>query len=124
MSTATAPPDPAQTTGSTEASSTALDVTVVFALPHTIWRRNISVAAGSTVADALEISGFLSAFPEFAEHPVKTGIYGRACGHDQLLRMHDRVEIYRELVFDPMESRRRRARHKQRKAQEKAARRG
>src|SRR3546814_10501406 len=42
----------------------------------------------------------------------KVGVYGQECTLDRVLTDGDRVEIYRPLVFDPMESRRRRALHR------------
>jgi len=39
----------------------------------------------------------------------KLGIFNKLRGPDTLLRDHDRVEIYRPLLVDPKESRRRRA---------------
>ena len=40
-------------------------------------------------------------------------MFGQACEFDRVLADQDRVEVYRALVFDPMESRRRRAVHRQ-----------
>jgi putative ubiquitin-RnfH superfamily antitoxin RatB of RatAB toxin-antitoxin module len=40
---------------------------------------------------------------------LEIGVYGRRCEADTPLCDGDRVEIYRPLNFDPMESRRRRA---------------
>jgi putative ubiquitin-RnfH superfamily antitoxin RatB of RatAB toxin-antitoxin module len=40
---------------------------------------------------------------------MAVGIWGKRVTHEQRLRHGDRVEIYRELVRDPMEARRLRA---------------
>ena len=37
------------------------------------------------------------------------GIYGKAVAADTVLEAHDRVELYRPLLIDPKENRRRRA---------------
>src|SRR5690606_16332128 len=78
------------------------------------WRRELELPPGSTVADAIRISDVLKAFPQWADAIPPVGIYGRACSLAEVLQPNDRVEIYRPLVFDPMESRRRRAQHRER----------
>lgn len=90
-------------------------MSVVHALPHTVWQRTITLARGSTIQEALTASGFFEAFPELDRDSLRTGIHGRQRSPNTLLQPQDRVEIYRPLVFDPMESRRRRARHKENK---------
>lgn len=84
-------------------------------MPGRIWRRCLELPAGATARQALEASGVLNEFPELGEAFPSVGIYGRACPPRQVLQSGDRLEIYRPLVFDPMESRRRRMRHRQRK---------
>jgi len=64
---------------------------------------------GSTVADALEVSKIGAAFPDADIAHMPTGIWGRPVERDQTLADGDRVEVYRELEIDPMESRRLRA---------------
>lgn len=90
-------------------------VEVLYARPGAIWRRSIELPDGATVAQALEASALLQFFPEFAATPPMVGIFGRQCALQQALQPGDRVEVYRPLVFDPMESRRRRAQHRERK---------
>ncbi len=88
-------------------------VQVVYARPEAIWRKAVTLPLGATVEQALQASGFADAFPDVAaRHPV-VGIYGQACSTERPLADGDRVEVYRPLVFDPMESRRRRALHRQ-----------
>lgn len=90
-----------------------LTVQVVFALPTRIWRVDLHLAAGTTVAQALQASGYAQQFPQYAAEQLRVGIFGQECGLDRQLAQGDRLEIYRPLAFDPMESRRRRARHRQ-----------
>ncbi len=90
----------------------AIEVQVIYALPTGVWRRCLQVPLGSTAQDALNYSGFYDDFPQFAGNMPPVGIFGQACSPDHVLGQGDRVEIYRPLVFDPMESRRRRAEHK------------
>lgn len=86
-----------------------LPVTVSYATPTSEILREVRVAAGTTVGQAIEESGILAAIPEIdlAVHPV--GIFGKKKPLDTVLREHDRIEIYRPLVADPKDSRRRRA---------------
>lgn len=77
----------------------------------------MQLTSGATVQQALTQSGFFSEYPDFQPTTIKVGIYGQQCTLDRVLHDKDRIEIYRPLVFDPMESRRRRARHRQRTEQ-------
>lgn len=93
-----------------------MTVEVLYARPGALWRRSIELPSGATVEQALDASGLLRSFPEFGAHPPPVGVFGRICAPQQTLMPGDRVEVYRPLVFDPMESRRRRARHRGRVA--------
>jgi len=93
-------------------SPPVLRVTVCYALPERTWLRELQLPAGATVADALAASGFADAFPGIDPAREGVGVYGARCGPEQALHDGDRVEIYRPLAFDPMESRRRRAAHR------------
>lgn len=95
----------------------AMQVEVMYARPESIWRRSVSVPERATLREALDASGFFRDFPEFIDDAaLAVGVFGRLCGMQQTLHAGDRVEVYRPLAYDPMESRRRRARHRQRKA--------
>ena len=95
-------------------------VEVIYAHPEHVWRRPLELPRGATAEQALTASGVLQDFPELGKTPPLVGIYGRSCALQQVLRSGDRLEIYRQLVFDPMESRRRRVKHRQRKAKQAA----
>jgi len=71
----------------------------------------VRLPAGSTVQDAIMRSGILSEFPEIQLNVSRVGILGTLATLDQPLRHRDRVEIYRPLIADPKEVRRRRAAH-------------
>ena len=75
---------------------------------HEYWRE-FSVDAGTTIAQAITLSGVLLENPEIDLAVQAVGLYGKKRPLDTVLREHDRIEIYRPLVADPMESRRRRA---------------
>lgn len=92
-----------------------IKVEVIYALPDQIWRRQLELPPSATVQQAVDASGVTQDFPALGATPLLVGIYGRSSALRQVLRHGDRVEVYRPLVFDPMESRRRRAQHRQRK---------
>jgi putative ubiquitin-RnfH superfamily antitoxin RatB of RatAB toxin-antitoxin module len=89
-----------------------MNIQVVFAQADTVWQVDVQVAEGATVQTALEASGYARQFPDQASPVPAVGIYGQRCDLDRVLADGDRVEIYRGLTFDPMESRRRRALHR------------
>ena len=66
----------------------------------------LTLAEGSTVGDALQASGIVVPGLDLATCPV--GVFGKKKAPDTVLRDGDRVEIYRPLVADPMDARRRR----------------
>jgi len=80
---------------------------------HSIWYKTCVLSLGSTVADALNQSGFHDAFPQVDCEISGVGIFGQRVSLDTKLSPGDRVEIYQPLIFDPKESRRRRALHRQ-----------
>lgn len=71
--------------------------------------RDLTVEQGTTIEQAIVQSGVLVDIPgiDLAIQPV--GLYGKKRPLDTVLRERDRIEIYRPLVADPKESRRRRA---------------
>ena len=87
-------------------------VMVCYAQPDDSFLVALDVRAGSTVAEAIAASGVLSRFPEIDLARNKVGLFGKLRPLDTVVRGGDRIEIYRPLQADPMESRRRRARHK------------
>jgi hypothetical protein len=69
----------------------------------------VEVEEGANAADAIRASGILTAHPEIVLGAAIVGIFGRLTRLDAPLRDRDRVEIYRPLVADAKEARRRRA---------------
>ena len=64
---------------------------------------------GMTVQQAIERSRILERFPEIDLEVNKVGVFGKAAKLDAVLSVGDRVEIYRPLIADPKEVRRKRA---------------
>ncbi len=67
------------------------------------------VEPGTTIQQAIERSGIVAQAPEIDISVWRVGIYGKVKSLDTVVREHDRIEIYRPLIADPKESRRRRA---------------
>jgi hypothetical protein len=69
----------------------------------------VESATPLSVEQAIENSGILQRFPEIDLAGFKVGIFGKATRLDTLLSEGDRVEIYRPLIADPKEARKKRA---------------
>lgn len=88
---------------------TEICVDVVYALPEKYYLRRVALPTGSTVKEAIVASGILLLCPEIVLEKNKLGIFSRVVTADDEVRSGDRVEIYRPLLADPKELRRRRA---------------
>ncbi len=71
--------------------------------------RELQVFEGATLHDAIRQSGMLAEVPEIDLSVLHVGVFGKRKTLDDVLRNGDRVEIYRPLIADPKDSRRRRA---------------
>ncbi|MCF1427760.1 MAG: RnfH family protein [Shewanella sp.] len=69
----------------------------------------INVAPGTTFIEAARRSRMAEFFPEIDLDKVKLGTFSRAVEHDDVLEPGMRVEIYRPLIADPKDVRRKRA---------------
>ena len=90
-------------------SRSGIAVEVAYATPEKQKIVKLTVAMGCTVAEAIERSRIRDEFPGLEVSPDAVGIFSRKVKLDHRLREGDRVEIYRPLIADPKESRRRRA---------------
>lgn len=86
-----------------------IPIEVAYASSVQSWLIPISVEEGSTIKQAIAISGILEQCPEINLEINKIGIFGNIATLDTLLRAGDRIEIYRPLILDPKEARRLRA---------------
>jgi len=89
--------------------SGTIDIEVVYALPDEQVLFGQRLPEGTTVAEAIRLCGVLEKYPAIDLAASKLGIFGRLAGADTVLRDRDRIEIYRPLLADPKEVRRRRA---------------
>jgi len=85
-------------------------VEVIYAATEQPIRCRVELADGSTVMQAIDASGIAAMLPDGAVDPARLGIFARKVAPDRLVREGDRIEVYRSLLLDPMEARRRRAR--------------
>ena len=92
-----------------EAAGDRVGVVVAYATPGREFIKLLDVAPGTTIVQAIEASGVLEAFPDINLATQPVGIYGKKKPPETVLRPRDRIEIYRPLVADPKDSRRRRA---------------
>ena len=92
-----------------EAMPGLLPVVVCYARPQQEFIRPMRVEPGTTIGQAIERSGVLASFPDINLVTQPVGIYGKKKTLDTPLRERDRIEIYRPLVADPKDSRRKRA---------------
>ena len=90
-------------------STAMINVEVIYALPERQPLLRVRLAEGATVADAIRQSGVLEAFPDIDLAKNKVGIFSKLVKLDEAVRDKDRVEIYRPLIADPKEVRRKRA---------------
>ncbi len=86
-----------------------INVEVAYAEPQRQLIIPVNVDLGTTVGAAIVQSGIMIEFPELDIENSKVGIFGKASTMDAQLKDGDRVEIYRPLIADPKEVRRKRA---------------
>jgi len=86
-----------------------MKVECVYATEEQQYLIALSLKEGATIEKVIQASGVLEHFPDLNLNALNVGIFGQK----KLLSDHvfdgDRVEIYRPLMIDPMEARRRRA---------------
>ena len=90
-------------------SAATISVEVMYALPAQQPMLRVQLPEGATVEDAIRASGVLEAHPEIDLAKNKVGIFSKLVKLDEKVRDKDRVEIYRPLIADPKEVRRKRA---------------
>jgi putative ubiquitin-RnfH superfamily antitoxin RatB of RatAB toxin-antitoxin module len=89
--------------------SQMIHVEVVYALPHEQRVITEVVDKGLTVEEIIKQSGILEMYPEIDLGKNKVGVFSRNVKLDAKVRDKDRIEIYRPLLADPKEIRRKRA---------------
>lgn len=95
--------------------TTPMNIEVCYALPDRQIIVPIKLDDGATVAMAIAKANILLKFPQIDLAKNRVGIFGKLAKLDSVLREGDRVEIYRQLIADPKEARRKRAAEKNKK---------
>ncbi len=88
----------------------SIRVEVVHALPTRQIALSVALPEGATVRDAVMASGILEAAGLTPAALDAVGIWNRVVTADSVLTDGDRVELYRPLLADPKDARRKRAR--------------
>ncbi|MDW7548043.1 RnfH family protein [Pseudoalteromonas peptidolytica] len=86
-----------------------IKVEVVFALPDKATSVSVDVPEGTSAEQAVLQSGILDKCPEVDANNLTLGVWNRTVKLHQVVNDGDRIEIYRPLIADPKEARRRRA---------------
>jgi putative ubiquitin-RnfH superfamily antitoxin RatB of RatAB toxin-antitoxin module len=89
-----------------------MHVQLSYATPAREIMLELQVAPGTTIEQAIAHSGLLADVPGIDLAVQLVGLYGKKAALDTVLRERDRIEIYRPLVADPKDSRRKRAEKK------------
>ena len=90
---------------------TEVHVEVAYAKAHEQKIIPVTVKEGATLRDAVRQSGIVNFFPEIDVEQSNLGIFGKAVPKSEMqaVKEGDRIEIYRALIADPKEVRKRRA---------------
>lgn len=86
-----------------------IHVEVVYALPQEQRVFNLVVSSEMTVEEIIQQSGILTLYPEIDLSRNKVGVFSRNVKLDANVENRDRIEIYRPLLADPKDIRRKRA---------------
>lgn len=70
---------------------------------------NLMLDEGCSIREAIEASGIMVNYPEIDLTQNDVGIFGQLHQLSDTVQDDDRIEIYRPLIIDPKEARRRKA---------------
>lgn len=89
-----------------------IDIMICFASSSDVHTLNSRVPANTSIRQAIESTlhekAFYARIPHFNIDKIKLGIFGKIKEVDYILNQGDRIEIYRPLIANPMDARRRR----------------
>jgi putative ubiquitin-RnfH superfamily antitoxin RatB of RatAB toxin-antitoxin module len=85
-----------------------INIQVCYASEATQFLRALQVPQGTTIEQAIALSGLQQAAPGVDLGTLEAGIYAKKKPRDTILREHDRIELYRPLIANPKQARRRR----------------
>lgn len=89
--------------------ATHIKIEIAYATPEQQTLLELDVPDNVDVEQAIKMSGILNTHKDIDLSVNKVGIWSRTCKLEQKLNAGDRIEIYRPLIADPKEVRKRRA---------------
>ncbi|HEZ2349530.1 TPA: RnfH family protein [Neisseria lactamica] len=90
-----------------------LEIEIVYGLPDKQVLKTMRLVEGTTVRAAALQSGLDEIFTDLDLYSAPLGIFGKAVKDDTPLRDGDRIEVYRPLLIDPKEARRKRVQNQE-----------
>lgn len=84
-------------------------VEVAYALPNRYFLKRLELDAPTTVQNVILQSGILQKYTEIDLNINKIGIFSRPTKLTDIIENGDRIEIYRPLIANPKEIRKKRA---------------
>ncbi|PJG86290.1 RnfH family protein [Conservatibacter flavescens] len=96
-----------------------INIEIAYAFPHKYYLKAFKVEEGTTIQSAILQSNILQQYTEIDLRENKVGIFSRPAKLTDVLSDGDRIEIYRPLLADPKEIRRKRAEEQAREAEAK-----
>lgn len=85
-----------------------MDIEIIYASKDKQVALTISVDPPCSVASAIQQSGICQQVPEINLQQQTVGIWNKAVALDTLCADRDRIEIYRSLIIDPKQARKKR----------------
>lgn len=86
-----------------------INVEVAYAYPDKYFLKKLQVSPNTTIQNIILLSGVLEKYTEIDLRENKVGIFSRPAKLNETVEEGDRIEIYRPLLADPKEIRRKRA---------------
>lgn len=86
-----------------------INVEVVYAYPDKYFLKKLQVPQNTTIQNVILLSGVLEKYTEIDLRENKVGIFSRPAKLNETVENGDRIEIYRPLLADPKEIRRKKA---------------
>lgn len=92
-----------------------LSLEVAYAKPDEQVILTLTVSEGCTLLEAIHSSGILQRFPEIDLSKQAIGVFSQPRQLGERAEEGDRIEIYRPLLNDPKETRRRKAKRRKKR---------
>jgi putative ubiquitin-RnfH superfamily antitoxin RatB of RatAB toxin-antitoxin module len=86
-----------------------MHIEIIYAEKEKVFSKALQVTSGCKIIDAINQSGVLDEFPDIDLSVNKVGVFSQLKDLDAMVNDGERIEIYRPLVIDPKEARRKRA---------------